>query len=68
MLGGKFVIHRGCSLHGSINEDSAVQPAEGGYPSQDCRSSSVAFEAIPVVSPVGSGANCHPYGNPEGLS
>jgi hypothetical protein len=59
------VIHRGCSLHESINENSAVQPAKSGCPTQDCRSSSVAFEAMPVVSPVGSEANCHPNGNPD---
>jgi hypothetical protein len=63
--GRKFVICRGCSLHESINENSVVQPAKSGGPTQDCRSSSVAFEAMPVVSPVGSEANCHPNGNPD---
>ena len=47
----------------SVNQNSTVQPAESGYPTQDCRSSRTAFETIPVVSPVGSEANCHPNGN-----
>ena len=59
------MIYGGCSLHESINKNSSVQPAEGGYPTQDCRGSSMAFETIPVVSPVGSEANCHPNGNPD---
>ena len=59
------MICRGCSLHESINENSAVQPAKSGCPTQDCRSSSVAFEAMPVVSPLGGEANCHPNGNPD---
>ena len=50
----------------SVNKNSSVQPAESDYPTQDCRSSCMAFETIPVVSPVGSEANCHPNGNPYG--
>ena len=41
----------------SVSKNPQIQPAESGYPTQDCHSESTEF-AIPEVFPVGSEGNC----------